>query len=210
MVTEKKELHPLFQSINFQVKEAARNEQMSRETDEQGLPPFLGQEAKNLLVRNLVRQAPNRIYFDGQGRVCRVLLFSEKDLEYESYMEIVEPAEQPSALDWRTVKSQYFDGASPQDIEKELAFWCTRFDMRYDLLQEPTEVLEVLANSGTEYVHVLRGQRPIYYHYTLTAQGFLTLSLSLTENPHIGTLTKIVQSVPQTVVEYSHPFNKST
>lgn len=209
MVTERRELHPLFQTVNYLVKETRHNEQIAREMGETDLPDYLGPNSAEVLIRSLVRLTPNRIYFDGQSRVCRVLLFREKGLKHEAYMEIAEPAEQPSAQEWRPFKSQYFDGSSPRALEDELSFWRRRFNMHYNLLEQPTEVLGVLESDGrigAEYIHLLRERQPIYYHYTLTDQGFLTLGLSLAENPYTGTSSRVVKGVPQTVIDYAHPF----
>lgn len=72
--------YTMFHMVNHMVWEARRNDDITRKYgDKEDSDVFPSTEK---LLMSLTRQAPNRIYFGPDGKVCRVLFFREQGFHF--------------------------------------------------------------------------------------------------------------------------------
>lgn len=144
--TQERGEYELFHMVARMVWEARRNDaikQKYEDTDNSDLFP-----STERLLKSLTQQAPNRIYFGPDGRVCRVLFFSENGLPYQARIETIELGDDP-----KIVKSEGISGRSIAALEQEITWWRRQFRMPGDLLTNPLMVLESTEEPG-EIVHI--------------------------------------------------------
>lgn len=190
---EKRE-YPLFNLVNRSVGEARQFEKINPAT----------RESVSVLVKNLVRQAPNRLYFASDGRFCWVLMFSEDHYKYQARIEtlqILEGNPQP-------VRGEDISAANLKSLEQEIAWWRRQFRMSGDLIEGSITVLQS-KNHANEFVHLADPDvDPFYYRYSIGSVGPRLLAIGrgtgyqLREDEEFT----IIPAPPTAILDYSHPF----
>lgn len=179
------------------INEARRNEQG------EGTPRYTVDE----LVVKLSHQAPNRIYTSPDGRICRVFLFHEDNMPYQSYIEVAKPG---SGI-WEKVKGEHISFFAPEDVEKEIVRWRSRFGMKGDLLKHPSSVFMATErpHGPVEYINILEepGQTfSLRYGLHEKLGPRIREIRPGVERRRPGETLTLLPGVPQMVKEYAHPF----
>lgn len=186
-----------FNLANYLIKQARESEEFFQRTgqkDESGAFP----EIKKV-IEGLTRQIPNRIYFAPDGRVCRVLFFSEDELPYQARIETLELGSNP-----RIIKSEGIVTATSADLEKEVSWWRRQFAMSGDLLLNPSLVIESLKNPG-QFAHIGGSDVVFCHYYESTANGPKITNLGSGIHRRNGDF-KVLAEPPSFIYEYAHPF----
>ena len=187
----------LFDVTNFLVKEQRRNEMVSGTN---GLV--------EKLVSHLAQQAPNRVYFSPNERICRVLFFSENHRRYQAYIETAQLKQGiPHPVKW-----EYMSGVSPDALEQEIQWWRQQFGMKGDLIENPSLVLKVVTRKGylgNEFIHVRMDETPpMFLHYYLTNLG--PRMLQINQGTNLGLENEVLvplQAPPTEILQHAHPFS---
>lgn len=185
--------YPLFNLVNRSVREERHFEDINPNT-----------KFVDKLIANLIRQAPNRLYFAPDGRFCWVLMFSEDDYRYQARIETLKILDEVPQL----VRGEDMCAASPAALEEEIRWWRRQWTMSGDLIGEPITVLQS-RNHDNEFVHLAGPDLdPFYYRYSIGVIGPRLLAIGrgtdyqLREDEEF----EIMPSPPKTILEYSYPF----
>ena len=199
-MTDERE-YPLFHLVNKLVREARRNEKT--------MGPEWGVEK---LVHSLSHQAPNRLYFNSQGNICSVLIFSENSRPYESFIQVARLEEEH----WQTVHAETISCVDVDALEQEISWWRRRYQMRGDLIERPSGVFRVIG--GTEildgsFVHVAdaKPKLPVSYYYQIGGLGPRLLAVDVGGKIDLGdsVLNPLVKP-PKEITAYARPFTLSS
>lgn len=135
--------HPSIDVTNMLVKEANWNSQ------------FGDKDYKSELIRNLARQSPNRLYVSPDGRIMRVLFYSDQELSYQAYIETMVRQEEQ----WTRYRSEFTTGSDPKSLEEQILRWRRTYAMSQDILANPYAAFSVQGRLGQvseEYLHVVK------------------------------------------------------
>ena len=191
------------------VRESRRNDKILRDErdEEEGFVP--GQEVEKLLS-SLVHQLPNRVYAGSDGRLGRLVFFSDKEegFRYVAYMEVLNPDES-SGFAWNQYRKETIIGNNPQGLEQEITRWRQRFSLEHDLAQKPDGVYVAtgLPSSNEVFAHsVMNGEKRITSYYFLSVLGtprYVGFSRGEVK-PEIE--LSPIASVPEEILLYANPF----
>jgi hypothetical protein len=188
--------HPALDIANLLIKEANWNENLG------------DKEYKTELVRNLTRQTPNRVYANPDGRVARVLFFSDQERPFQAYMETLDF----NGEFWQRYRSQFLASSNPAGLEEEIARWRQAYGMAEDLLEHPFAVFEVSDRDeqvSEEYLHVVKTHdSAVVLHYFLGAVRqpyIINISKGTILNINSGTFRRMNQP-PLEITIYANPF----
>ena len=149
------------------------NERRSNELLRVGEFGFIPGEEVHAVLEGLVRQMPNRIYVGRNGRVGRVLLYSDKKEGFKNaaYMQVIE-SEPELVSRWKNFKAENFVASSRQAIEDEIVTWRNRYGLAVDLVRNPGNVYiaDGFPRNSNVYAHsVFEGAEKITSYYFITA-----------------------------------------
>lgn len=176
------------------IKEQIRNEGLG--------DPF---EIRIKLLQGLIRQVPNRVYFNENGEMLRALFF-KGEFPHEAYIDVI----QPQNDGWETEKSEYIIGRTPKDVEDQVAFLRSRFGMRYDLLSQPDQVYKAQdSNFGITFIHIGGLEKPLvgceYFMTNLFRSTPRFISYERPDPSRLSVEELILQtSPPSGIIDYSN------
>lgn len=186
--------YPLFNSVNRHIREARQAERISPNT----------KWNVTALVENLIRQAPNRLYFAPDGRFCWVLMFSEDGLRYQARIEILQILDNNPEL----VKGESFIAVNSKALEQEITWWRRQFSMSGDLIEEPITILQSQSYER-EFVHLAGSDLdPFYYRYNIGMIGprLLVIGRGTDYRLREGEVFTRIPGLPREILDYSNPF----
>lgn len=151
---------------SFLIAERRLNEQFRRDE-----PRFVPGEEVEAVLGGLVHQMPNRVYCGKNGRLGRVLFYSDRKEGFKNaaYMQVMEPDTEP--LGWRNVKKESLIANGPKAIEEEIMRWRRAHGMAIDLVKNPRNIYTVEGFPGNDnvYAHsVFEGAEKITCYYFIT------------------------------------------
>lgn len=188
--------HPILDVANMLVKEANWNEDLGDK----------GYREK--LIRKLVHQTPNRLYTSPDGKIARVLFFSDQHQSFQAYMETLDF----NGDYWERYRSQFVSGTDGQSLEKDILLWRREFFMYEDVLGNPTGVFKVTETKDPEkdkYLHVVRNRgNPIscYYFIGASRQPYVMGIFRGPVLPFNAGVFRPIPNVPEETQNYSQPF----
>lgn len=206
----------LFSLVNMQVDEARSNERMTGSIEGLGA---LGRFTANLewgfnrLVKSLVGQAPNRVFYSPDGKIGRVLLFKGIEQPYGAYFQAFEQVDDRfRVLEWAD-----FECSKLEQLEGHILRLRDRFQMAGDLIERPVSVFGIRRTE--EFIHLssvslIAGaseeQPSFYYHYRFNHIGHRAVSMGRITEGFLQEVDALARnqmaSVPQEVLDYAHPF----
>ncbi len=193
----------LFLVVSNHIKEARRDRNLIRQFPK--LVDQIGTAPVETTASRLAHKHPNRIYCNSEGGLARVILFRDEH-KFEAYLETAQLVAGQIAGEqiWydETDRSEFASFATPQDLEREITHWRTRYDMRGDLLRNPAKVYQVA--DGT-FLHVVEPSG-IYCRYRLTDIGGITVE-KLGIGTNFGEGLRTLTAPPRQLIAYANPFS---
>lgn len=165
-------------------------------------------ESVQALLRKLVQQAPNRIYFAPDGKMTRILLYTaytEPKTLYQGYMESV----QFQGLLPSIIKGEFLICRRSEDLETEIRRFRARYGAMGDLLEQPSRIYEkVIPGRETEFIHLGQGNGiNVFYRYYISVLGIpRTVSMGLVTRDTLAGAEPI-SHLPKEIFKQTHPLN---
>lgn len=198
--------HPQLGMFSMLVKEARRNDEISRTYPSTDLPEIFGPNSTPRLVEKLAFQGPNRIYVSKDGLVMHVLMWQGTEYDYEAYYHVFDFKNPQQAQEEPKIRSEWLITGSPVDIETEVLRFKRKHMLTGDLLLKPDAILESLHHEG-EFIHLL-GQEEVYCRYHVSPmRGIRVIDLGFGDfrtNPSENFRT--IPTVPPETRQYAFPF----
>jgi len=192
---------------SFLIKESRINELIRKEEDGQN---HWGEET-NRLLQSLARQTPNRIYVGDDGRMARVIIFSDiiEKWPYNIYWELLQPNIEP--WEWSIEKTEIFTGANPQTLDKQLSHVRAKYGLRKDLLTNPDRVKYIIGGNSlsmSNFIHAVDTSSGIVacqYHTSPMGPRFVRWEHGKSADQTEGA-TLTLQKVPEDILTHQNPY----
>lgn len=193
-----------FYAFNSLIKEARMNNAVPNPVME-GVDQTLFPSTQDL-IEKLVIQGPHRVYTSPEGRVLRVLMFSEDRRKYQCFAEVLGQTEDR----WKRIKAEYSSWTSPEFVEGNINFLRAQWNMKYDLLRKPMAVFKIIGTNSSDYLHLSEASEPAYFsYYVSNLGGIRTTGIGFAGPCNDLSRLDVVAEVPPEVIRYSEPFAKA-